>query len=248
MKRSGEVEKIMFDPVMMVMQPRFIWESLASLKKNIDIPTAYFRAYTEPQVIKEMNKFINETSYSHYIVMSDDGVVSRKAADTILKYMQDDRLDIFTGWMNMHLEKDGNYSKISTIPAFPLGEVVPHGEPILVPPANLGLGPVWSEYPPWAPISWVMEQKGLIKTNYANFAMSGARREIFLEHPLGIYPSETASDHHWSYRLQQAGLQVYTHTDAFIKHLRQGWFPWKHNWLVGQEPAKIIYPEKPNNV
>ena len=62
-----------FNPVMMVMQPRFIWESLASLKKNIDIPTAYFRAYSEPQVIKAMNKFINETSYSHYIVMSDDG-------------------------------------------------------------------------------------------------------------------------------------------------------------------------------
>ena len=74
--------------------------------------------------------------------------------------------------------------------------------------------------------------------------MSGARREIFLEHPLGIYPSGTASDHHWSYRLQQAGLEVYTHTDAFIKHLRKGWYPWKHNWLVGQETAKIIYPRE----
>ena len=51
-KGSGEGENIMFDPVMMVMQPRQIWESLVSLKKNIDIPTAYFRAYTEPQVIK----------------------------------------------------------------------------------------------------------------------------------------------------------------------------------------------------
>ena len=115
MKESGEVENIMFNPVMMVMQPRQIWESLVSLKKNIDIPTAYFRAYTEPQVIKVMNKFINETSYSHYIVMSDDGVVSKKAADTILKYGEMKEYDVFTGWMNMHIEPDGNFSYIKFI-------------------------------------------------------------------------------------------------------------------------------------
>ena len=237
MKESGEIENIMFDPVMMVMQPRQIWESLVSLKKNIDIPTAYFRAYTEPQVIKVMNKFINETSYSHYIVMSDDGVVSKKAADTILEHMQDDRLDIFTGWMNMHLEQDGSYSKESTIPAYRLAEMIPGGHPIIA-------HRPWSNDSPWVPISWVMEQQGLIKTNYANFAMSGARREIFLKYPLGIYPNNTSSDHHWSYRLQQAGLQAYTHKDAFIKHLRQGWNPWRHNWLVGQVPAKTISPRE----
>ena len=239
-----------FNPVMMVMQPRQIWESLGSLKKNVKIPTAWFRAYNERQVVAEMNKFINETSYSHYIVMGDDGVVSKKAADTILEHLQDERLDVFTGWMNMHLEKDGNYSKESTIPAFRLGELVPGAQPILYtglkPISNPSHGPVRSDYPPWAPISWVMEQKGLIKTNYANFAMSGTRREIFLEYPLGIYPNDTASDHHWSYRLQNAGIQVYTHTDAFIKHLRQGWTPWRHNWLVGQVPAKTIYPREKN--
>ena len=222
-----------FNPVLMVMQPRQIWESLASLKENVNIPTAWFRAYTEPQVIAEMNKFINETSYSHYIVMGDDGVVSKKAADTILEYMQDERLDVFTGWMNMHIEEDGNFSLESTVPAL-------HG----LSPSRLG--PVRDDYPPWAPISWVIKQKGLIRTNYANFAMSGARREIFLKHPLGIYPNGTSSDHHWSVRLQRDKIGVYTHRDAFIKHLRQGWEPWRHNWLVGQVPAQTIYPREKN--
>ena len=221
-----------FNPVMMVMQPRFIWESLASLKKNIDIPTAYFRAYSEPQVIKAMNKFINETSYSHYIVMSDDGVVSKRAADTILKYGEMKEYDVFTGWMNMHIESDGSLSPISTVSQGMLPKILDDN------------GPIRKEYPPWIPMKWVEKQEGVIQITMANFAMSIAERDIFLKFPLLTHPNGCSSDHHWSYRLQQAGLQVYTHTDAFIKHLRQGWFPWKHNWLVGQEPAKTIYPRE----
>ena len=68
-----------FDPVLMIMQPRHLDESINSLKQNIDIPKAWFRAYTEPQVVAQMNKFIRETNFSHYIVMGDDGVVSRES-------------------------------------------------------------------------------------------------------------------------------------------------------------------------
>ena len=66
-----------FNPVMMVMQPRQIEEAINSFKNNIDIPKVWFRAYTEPQVVAQMNKFIKETSYSHNIVMCEDGVVSK---------------------------------------------------------------------------------------------------------------------------------------------------------------------------
>ena len=44
-----------FDPVLMIMQPRQIDESLNSLKYNIDIPKVWFRAFTEPQVVGQMN-------------------------------------------------------------------------------------------------------------------------------------------------------------------------------------------------
>ena len=104
-----------FDPVLMIMQPRQIDESINSLKHNIDIPKVWFRAFTEPQVVWQMNKFIRETNYSHYIVMGDDGVVSKKAADTILKYGEMKEYEVFTGWMNMHIEKDGNFRMDSRI-------------------------------------------------------------------------------------------------------------------------------------
>ena len=75
-----------FDPVLMIMQPRYIDQAINSLKENIDIPKVWFRAYTETQVVDQMNKYVRETDFSHYIVMGDDGVVSKEAADTILKY------------------------------------------------------------------------------------------------------------------------------------------------------------------
>ena len=56
-----------FDPVLMIMQPRYIDEAINSLKENIDIPKVWFRAYTESQVMDQMNKYVRETDFSHYL-------------------------------------------------------------------------------------------------------------------------------------------------------------------------------------
>ena len=85
---------------------------------------------------------------------------------------------------------------------------------------------------------------GIIQTSMANFAMTIAERNLFLKFPLQAHTNGRASDHYLSYRLQKAGVKVYTHTDAFIKHLRQGWKPWRHNWLVGAVKPEIIYETK----
>ena len=166
-----------FDPVLMIMQPRHIDESINSLKQNIDIPKVWFRAYTEPQVVEQMNKFIRETTYSHYIVMGDDGVVSKKAADTILKYGEMKEYDVFTGWMNMHIESDGSLSTISTVSQGILPKILDDN------------GPLREEYPPWIPMKWVEEQKGVIQIAMANYAMSIAERDLFLKFPLMTHPN-----------------------------------------------------------
>ena len=220
-----------FNPALMIMQPRHIDESINSLKHNIDIPKVWFRAFTEPQVVDEMNKFIRETNYSHYIVMSDDGVVSKKAADTILKYGEMKEYEVFTGWMNMHIMPDGNFSNESTIC---LG---------WIPEWRYPDGPEREEYPEWQTMSWVktLPPDEVIRTAMANFAMTIAERELFLKFPLQTHKNKRASDHHLSYRLQRAGVKVYTHPDAFVKHLRKGWNAWKHNWLVGNVKPEIRY-------
>ena len=40
----------MFDPCLLVMQPRNIKPALDSYKKSFDIPMVFFKAFTEPQV------------------------------------------------------------------------------------------------------------------------------------------------------------------------------------------------------
>ena len=218
-----------FNPVLMIMQPRQINESINSLKNNIDIPKVWFRAYNEENVQEEMNKFVRKTKFSHYIVMGDDGVVSKKAADTILKYGEMQEYDVFTGWMNMHLEEDGSLSQISTVSQ---GILSSHYDPVH--------GPTRKDYPKWLHVKWVKEQEGVIQTTMANYAMSMAERDIFLKFPLKTHPNGCSSDHHWSRRLQLAGLKVWTHPKAFIKHLRRGWKPLEDKWLVGTIPPKTI--------
>ena len=58
------------------------------------------------------------------------------------------------------------------------------------------------------------------------------------------WPNGKSSDHNWSTRLQMLGIRVWTHRDAFIKHLRKGWTPWRHNWLVGKVTPQTIYEGK----
>ena len=218
-----------FNPVVLIMQPREIVESINSLKENVNIPKVWFRAFSEEQVMYEMNCFIENTKYSHYIINGDDVIVYKDSMDVILKYAQMDEYEVVTGWMNMHLEEDGSFSKISTVQFgnFPA-------------PKDIN-GPVRSEYPPKMSVEDVLNSpKEIMQTSMAPFAMSCARRELFMRFPLQTHLNGVSSDHHFSYRLQKAGIKVWTHPDAFIKHLRRGWSPLRANWLVGKIKPEII--------
>ena len=192
-----------FDPVLMIMQPRQIDEAINSLKENIDIPKVWFKAYTERQVVVRMNQYIKETNFSHYIVMSDDGVVSKKAADTILKYGEMTEYDVFTGWMNMCLEeRSGRTHKEGTLitnwDEWALGKESTVCLDSL-PPLRHWFKPEAYEYPPRETVTSMFKRpKELIQTSIACFAFTCASREIFLEHPLKTYPNGKASDHEFS--------------------------------------------------
>ena len=225
-----------FNPILLNMQPRNIHECINSIRENVKIPKVWFRAFTEEQVMYEMNCFIESTNYSHYIINADDVIVYKDSMDVILKYAQMDEYEVVTGWMNMHLEQwsdrgeiDERLSKDSTVQFgnFPA-------------PKDIN-GPVRSEYPPKMSVEDVLNSpKEIMQTSMAPFAMSCARRELFMRFPLQTHLNGVSSDHHFSYRLQKAGIKVWTHPDAFIKHMRKGWSPLRANWLVGKIKPEII--------
>ena len=236
-----------FNPILLNMQPRDIHECINSIRENVKIPKVWFRAFTEEQVMYEMNCFIESTNYSHYIINADDVIVYKDSMDIILKYAQMDEYEVVTGWMNMHLDDRENKYWDNSI-----GEYVFFREENCLSkdstvqfgnfPAPKDInGPVRSEYPPKMSVEDVLNSpKEIMQTSMAPFAMSCARRELFMRFPLQTHLNGVSSDHHFSYRLQKAGIKVWTHPDAFIKHMRKGWSPLRSNWLVGKIKPEII--------
>ena len=72
------------NPVLMIMQPRIIPPAITSMRENWNLPRVWFKAFTEPQVVHEMNMFVRQTNYSHYVIMSDDAISYKRAIDTVL--------------------------------------------------------------------------------------------------------------------------------------------------------------------
>ena len=222
-------EKVMFDPCLLVMQPRNIQPALESYKKSFDIPMVFFKAFTEPQVTLQLNKYIKEHDYTHYIIIGDDAIVTRQATETVLQYTESKKCDVFTGWMNMHINDDGSFSEQSTVNQNRIRCTDP------------SWGPAREEYGEW--ITMEMMRKlppELVRTSYANFALTGMTKELWEQYPISCWPRGNSSDHHLSLRLQNDGVKVWTHPKAFIRHLRKGWAPLPDHWLVGSVPPEII--------
>ena len=220
------------NPVLMIMQPRIIPPAITSIRENWNKPRVWFKAFTEPQVVNEMNRFVRESDYSHYIVISDDAICYKRAFDNVLANAP--KYDVFTGWCNMEMygDKISSHSNVSF-----------HALPLIDENASL-VRPLYDDYPPWASVDEVLSKEGNFQTAIASFATSCFTRDILLKYPLGVWENGKASDHHISYRLQKDRIPIWTSRDVFVRHLRQGRESYLKNtkaWLVGNVPSQIIY-------
>jgi hypothetical protein len=220
------------NPVLMIMQPRIIPPAITSIRENWNNPRVWFKAFTEPQVVNEMNRFVRESDYSHYIVISDDAICYKRAFDNVLANAP--KYDVFTGWCNMEMygDKISSHSNVSF-----------HALPLIDENASL-VRPLYDDYPPWASVDEVLSKEGNFQTAIASFATSCFTRDILLKYPLGVWENGKASDHHISYRLQKDRIPIWTSRDVFVRHLRQGRESYLKNtkaWLVGNAPSQIIY-------
>ena len=205
-----------FKPVLMNMQPRMMVDPIKSIKQAMQIPRVWFRAFTEPQVCEQMNKFVRETDYTHYIINSDDVIVYKRAADNVLANAPN--YDVYTGWSNMHFVGD----KMSTFTNVCYGFF-----------KNLKQdSPLRDEYPEWESVHEVLSKPFIRQTSNACFSITSFKRQVLLDYPLQTWPNTNASDHHISMRIQrEAKYTIWTHRNAFCRHLRQGWTPLQHHWF-----------------
>jgi len=220
----------MFKPVLMQMQPRMMADPIKSVKQNVNIPRVWFRAFNEPQVCEQMNHFVRNSDYTHYLISSDDLIVYKRAIDHVLTNAPN--YDIYTGWLNMHFE-GGRMSNESNVC---YGIFKPFPLP----------WPERQDYPEWENVDNVLSKNFIRQTSVASFAISCFKKQVLLDFPLKTWPNGNASDHHISFRIQRAAkYTIWTHRDAFCRHLRQGWLPLQHHWLVGNQKPEIIYELEP---
>lgn len=221
-----------FNPVLMQMQPRALDGPIKSIRQNVNIPRVWFRAFPEPEVCKQMTQFVKETDYTHYIVNSDDQIIYERAFDNVMHNAK--KYDVFTAWGNMHFNENNIMSDIANV-------CYGHFKTI-----NTNRWPERSDYPKWETINEVLSYSHIRQTSMATFFFSCFKREILDYYGISTYSNGHASDHHLSYRIQRdAKYTIWTHRDAFIRHLRKGWEALSVNWLVGNQKPEIIYELEP---
>ena len=156
------------NPVLMIMQPRIIPPAITSMRENWNLPRVWFKAFTEPQVVHEMNMFVRQPNFSHYVIMSDDAISYKRAIDNVLANAP--KYDVFTGWCNMEMygDKISSHSNVSF-----------HALPLIDENASL-VRPLYDDYPPWASVDEVLSKEGNFQTAIASFATSCFTRDIFI--------------------------------------------------------------------
>lgn len=226
----------MFNPALLVMQPREIPEVVRSLQ-NISIDTYCFKGFNEPDVCVAINQFILEQKdkYTHYIISADDIIYDLEPSNSVLKEslkLSTNNI-IITGWCNLYLG-----SKFSNVSIKPLT-------------LSGASGPKIKDYT-FQTINNILEQKtdAIFPTYLISFCFSCIPKNILLEYPMMTYPNKSSSDHNFSYRYYNTSLNQtpvqhptpygFTSKNMFFKHLKPSKRSYRQFWIVGQKEPHIM--------
>jgi hypothetical protein len=192
-------------PVLVIFNPRQIADCLDAFSV-LDIEKAYLTGYTERQLVDVMAEFVNTTNYSHYMVISDDGIVRQRAVDAVLELVPDH--PVVTGWSNL----DGKDARVN-LTYSPLTSPVPS-------PQAYDMY-FWSEI--------VGHPDAAVPTNFAGMCLTTMSRELWLRFPFGCYhgcnaeDAGCASDYHLSLRLQVNNIPIVAAREGFVFHVKDLW-------------------------
>ena len=181
----------------MIMNPRSVPETTEAFKA-LSIDRAWLTGYTEDGLVPVVAQVVQETDYTHYMMIADDGVVTPRALNAVLS--AGETREVVTGWAN--ITSDGPFVNLSSQP---VGRVELTTVEELVP----GL------------YRWVDVLLGpdLFQTYVMGFCLTMMTRELWQRFPFEAY-SNAKSDHCLCWRLQQAGIPITAVREGFVKHLK----------------------------
>lgn len=211
--------------VLMVMQGREIPECMESIMA-LKIPKVVFRGYTEMNLSIEIPKFINDTNYENYLIVSDDTICNQDALTNVeyeLNYHE-----VVTGWCRL----SPTDQKVTLCSA-----------PLKTPKVSVGSYSFMLR-------DQVIAQTKVFRTYFMGWALSGMTRELWLKVPFyPIMPRRLlrvkggtkivvggwGSDYYASWRLQQLGQEIVAVPQSEIIHLAT-----MRNSIMGQK-SEIKY-------
>jgi hypothetical protein len=222
---------------LMVMNARDITRCLDSYRK-LSIDKVYFRGYTEKQLEGPINRFVHETDYDNYVIISDDQVIEQDTLDLVCRNIREDR--VVTGYCVL----PGGFVNLCYAP--------------LKDPR-----PKKSSYS-WMKVEDVETFPGdLAPTTFAGFFLTTMSRQMWLDFPFRAYgpvPRQMqslsrhlpqygkvgeslrgyASDYNLCYRLGKKGVKIYAVKGALVEHL--GGVSW------GKRLPLIVGKVKPSTI
>jgi hypothetical protein len=191
----------------------------------LPLDKVYFRAFTEPQLIRPINDFIAKTNYDNYLIISDDGIVPDGTYELVAELLT--KYESATGYCCM--AQDSKFVNLSRTP-LRLGSAIGRRGYCAASVDDYSLyhldeikrfrDPVF--------ITW-----------FGGWALTGFRREIWLKHPFRVMPTGGQSDFAVC-RSYNAPLR--THKDAYIEHLKENMYKENQmNRLIGTIPPEVRY-------
>ena len=210
----------------MILQPREIPEAIESLK-NIDIDKVWFRGYTEKELCTILNRFVENTDYDFYWLISDDVIVGQEVWPLLRDAMG--TYECVTGYCNLY--QGSEYVNLTHTPL------------------KKHFTTSHDDYN-WISFDDIESQEDdIIESSFAGWAFTGMPRSVWLEHPF-LINEFGQSDVCFSYRYCTIGEnKIYSPKGAFIKHLKA--HPMKacvEGWLVGEIEPETIYEGDRNYV
>ncbi len=205
--------------VLMILQPRSIPHAIASLEA-LEIDKVWFRAMTEEQLAPRLNRFIVQTQYRNYLIVSDDVCVPKASLAKVRELLK--CFPAVTGYCRMDSRS---------------------------PQVNLTRTPVTmknKKYPEWSDYDFyrfdeVQQFSEPFLSWFGGWSLTGLRRELWIDVPFRVNPTTLAqTDFESAYRLAKLGIPFMTHRDAVIEHLKRNSRDLrKEHWLIGKQPPSI---------
>jgi len=200
-----------FNPVLLVMRPRSLPGVMESILNNSRIDTYVFEAFSEPQVCREINKYMLDLNlkYTHYIIASDDIIFDAEPMEEVLRVAEELHQKreerIVTGWCKLSIN-----SPTSNVCSAPLR-------------LSSGKGPSIRDYD-FVPVSDIEAKTNeeLFDNYLTGFAFSCIPRSIFKNYPMQTYPNKASSDHNFSYRYYSSeNKSSLSNKKMLFTHLKQ---------------------------